>query len=63
MPVGKDQAAHLELSREVVRAFNRRYGPIFPEPEPVFTDAPTVLGIDGRTKMSKSANNTIPIFA
>ena len=33
VPVGKDQAAHLELSREVVRAFNRRYGEIFPEPE------------------------------
>jgi tryptophanyl-tRNA synthetase len=63
VPVGKDQAAHLELSREVVRAFNRRYGEIFPEPEPVFTDAPTVLGIDGQMKMSKSANNTIPIFA
>jgi len=63
VPVGKDQAAHLELSREIVRAFNRRYGPIFPEPEPVFTDAPTVLGIDGSTKMSKSAGNTIPIFA
>ena len=63
VPVGKDQAAHLELSREVVRAFNRRYAPIFPEPEPVFTEAPTVLGIDGQTKMSKSANNTIPIFA
>ena len=63
VPVGKDQAAHLELSREIVRAFNRRYGPIFPEPEPVFTDAPTVLGIDGQTKMSKSAGNTIPIFA
>jgi tryptophanyl-tRNA synthetase len=63
VPVGKDQAAHLELSREVVRAFNRRYGPIFPEPEPVFTDAPTVLGIDGQSKMSKSAGNTIPIFA
>jgi len=63
VPVGKDQAAHLELSREIVRAFNRRYGPIFPEPEPVFTDAPTVLGIDGTTKMSKSAGNTIPIFA
>ena len=36
---------------------------IFPEPQPVFTDAPTVLGIDGASKMSKSANNTIPIFA
>jgi tryptophanyl-tRNA synthetase len=63
VPVGKDQAAHLELSREIVRAFNRRYGPIFPEPEPVFSDAPTVMGIDGATKMSKSAGNTIPIFA
>ena len=51
------------LTREVVRAFNRRYGAIFPEPEPVFTDAPTVLGIDGQAKMSKSAGNTIPIFA
>ena len=66
VPVGKDQAAHLELSREVVRAFNRRYAPdapIFPEPQPVFTDAPVVLGIDGVRKMSKSAGNTIPIFA
>jgi len=63
VPVGKDQAAHLELSREVVRAFNRRYGAIFPEPEPMFTEAPTVLGLDGQSKMSKSANNTIPIFA
>jgi tryptophanyl-tRNA synthetase len=63
VPVGKDQAAHLELSREIVRAFNRRYGPIFPEPQPVFTDAPVVLGTDGQRKMSKSAGNTIPIFA
>jgi tryptophanyl-tRNA synthetase len=66
VPVGKDQAAHLELSREIVRAFNRRYAPdapIFPEPQPVFTDAPIVLGTDGVRKMGKSANNTIPIFA
>jgi tryptophanyl-tRNA synthetase len=66
VPVGKDQAAHLELSREVVRAFNRRYAPdapIFPEPQPVFTEAPVVIGIDGVRKMGKSANNTIPIFA
>ena len=63
MPVGKDQAAHLELSREIVRAFNRRYGEIFPEPQPVFTEAPVVLGTDGARKMGKSANNTIPIFA
>jgi tryptophanyl-tRNA synthetase len=63
VPVGKDQATHLELSREIVRAFNRRYGPIFPEPQPVFSDAPVVLGTDGVRKMSKSAGNTIPIFA
>jgi tryptophanyl-tRNA synthetase len=63
VPIGKDQAPHLELSREIVRAFNRRYGPIFPEPRPVFTDAPVVLGTDGVRKMSKSAGNSIPIFA
>jgi tryptophanyl-tRNA synthetase len=63
VPIGKDQAAHLELSREIVRAFNRRYGPIFPEPQAVFTEVPVVLGTDGVRKMSKSAGNTIPIFA
>src|SRR4029453_14251263 len=63
VPVGKDQAAHLELSREIVRAFNRRYGEIFPEPQAVFTDAPVVLGTDGVRKMSKSAGNTIEILA
>jgi len=63
VPVGKDQAAHLELSREVVRAFNRRYGEIFPEPQAVFTDSPVVLGVDGLRKMGKSAGNTIPIFS
>ena len=63
VPVGKDQAAHLELSREIVRAFNHRYGPTFPEPQAVFTEAPVVLGTDGVRKMSKSLNNTIEIFA
>jgi tryptophanyl-tRNA synthetase len=63
VPVGKDQDAHLELSREIVRAFNRRYGPIFPEPRAVYTGAPVVLGTDGARKMGKSAGNTIPIFA
>jgi tryptophanyl-tRNA synthetase len=62
VPVGKDQAAHLELSREIVRAFNRRYGETFPEPEAVFTEAPTVLGTDGARKMSKSVGNTIDIL-
>ncbi len=63
VPVGKDQAAHLELSREIVRAFNNRYGETFPEPQAVFTDAPVVLGIDGARKMSKSLGNTIDILA
>ena len=62
VPVGKDQAAHLELSREIVRAFNNRYGHTFPEPQAVFTEAPTVLGTDGVKKMSKSVGNTIEIL-
>ena len=63
VPVGKDQAAHLELSREIVRAFNARYGDTFPEPQAVFTEAPVVLGTDGVRKMSKSVGNTIDVFA
>jgi tryptophanyl-tRNA synthetase len=63
VPVGRDQAAHLELSREIVRAFNGRYGETFPEPQAVFTEAPIVLGTDGVKKMSKSIGNTIDIFA
>ena len=63
VPVGRDQAAHLELSREIVRAFNNRYGETFPEPQAVFTEAPTVLGTDGVRKMSKSIGNTIDVLA
>ncbi len=63
VPVGRDQAAHLELSREIVRSFNGRYGDVFPEPQAVFTEAPIVLGTDGVRKMSKSVGNTIDIFA
>jgi tryptophanyl-tRNA synthetase len=63
VPVGRDQAAHLELSREIVRAFNNRYGKTFPEPQAVYTEAPVVLGTDGVRKMSKSVGNTIEIFA
>ncbi|MFL5680146.1 MAG: tryptophan--tRNA ligase, partial [Chloroflexota bacterium] len=63
VPVGRDQAAHLELSREIVRAFNSRYGETFPEPQAVHTEAPNVLGTDGVRKMSKSVGNTIDILA
>jgi tryptophanyl-tRNA synthetase len=62
VPVGEDQAAHLELSREIVRRFNNFYGDVFPEPQPLFTATPKVPGLDGR-KMSKSYGNTIPLTA
>ena len=62
VPVGEDQASHLELSREIVRRFNNFYGPVFPEPQPLFTATPKVPGLDGR-KMSKSYGNTIPLTA
>jgi tryptophanyl-tRNA synthetase len=60
VPVGEDQASHLELSREIVRRFNNFYGPVFPEPLPLFTATPKVPGLDGR-KMSKSYGNTIAL--
>lgn len=62
VPVGEDQAAHLELSREIVRRFNYFYGDVFPEPKALFTETPKVPGIDGR-KMSKSYGNTIALTA
>jgi tryptophanyl-tRNA synthetase len=58
VPVGIDQAPHLELSREITRRFNHFYGEVFPEPETLLTAVPKVLGTDGR-KMSKSYNNSI----
>jgi tryptophanyl-tRNA synthetase len=63
VPVGRDQAAHLELAREIVRAWNARYGDFFVEPEAVFTDSSVVKGTDGERKMSKSTGNVIEIFA
>jgi tryptophanyl-tRNA synthetase len=62
VPVGKDQAAHLELAREILRAWNRRYGELFVEPEAVFTDSPVILGTDGVQAMSKSVGNVIEIL-
>ena len=63
VPVGKDQAAHLELAREIVRAWNARYGELFVEPDAVFSAAPLVKGTDGENKMSKSLGNVLEIFA
>lgn len=58
VPVGIDQAPHLELSREITRRFNHFYGGVFPEPKTMLADVPKVLGTDGR-KMSKSYNNAV----
>ena len=60
VPVGIDQVPHVELSREIARSFNFHYGPVFPPPEPLLTEFPKLLGIDGR-KMSKSYDNAIYI--
>jgi tryptophanyl-tRNA synthetase len=58
VPVGIDQVPHVELTREVARRFNSFYGPVFPVPDPLLTEVPKLLGIDGR-KMSKSYDNAI----
>lgn len=58
VPVGIDQAPHLELSREITRRFNHFYGEVFPEPKTMLTEVPKALGTDGR-KMSKSYNNAV----
>jgi tryptophanyl-tRNA synthetase len=60
VPVGEDQVAHLELSREVVRRFHHFYGPVFVEPQPLLTHTPRLPGLDNR-KMSKSYGNTIEL--
>lgn len=60
VPVGVDQLPHVELTREIARRFNFLYREIFPVPEPLLTDIPKLLGIDGR-KMSKSYDNSIYI--
>lgn len=64
VPVGKDQEAHLEISRQIARRFNRDTAantggePVFIEPRPMFTETPLLKGLDGR-KMGKSYNNAI----
>lgn len=62
VPVGKDQLPHIELTRQIARRFNERYGQVFPEPEGVLSDAIEIPGLDGR-KMSKSYGNSIMLGA
>lgn len=66
VPVGRDQLPHLELTRTIARRFNDRFAqnkPVFPEPQPLLSEAPIILGLDGSQKMSKSRNNTIMLSA
>ena len=63
VPVGKDQKQHVEFARDIAGYFNNIYGETFKLPEPVISeDAGLIPGLDGR-KMSKSYDNTIPLFA
>jgi tryptophanyl-tRNA synthetase len=63
VPVGRDQKQHMEMTRDIAQRFNHRYGDILVLPDAEINETTAVLsGLDGR-KMSKSYNNTIPLFA
>ncbi len=59
VPVGKDNEAHVEVTREIARRFNSMYGEVFPIPEALIGEVPVLVGIDGQAKMSKSLGNAI----
>jgi len=60
VPVGKDNEAHVEITREIARRFNRLYeAEVFPLPDALIGDVPTLVGTDGQAKMSKSLGNAI----
>ena len=59
VPVGDDQLPHIEMTREIVRRFNRLFAPVFPEPDALVGRVPRLVGIDGQAKMSKSVGNCI----
>lgn len=62
VPVGEDQVQHIELTREIARKWNTRFGEFFPEPEALVGEVRRVLGLDGQTKMSKSLGNTVGLL-
>jgi tryptophanyl-tRNA synthetase len=62
VPVGEDQVQHIELTREIARKFNSRFQPIFPEPKELLSCAAKILGVDGKSKMSKTLNNYIGLL-
>ena len=59
VPVGGDNEAHVEVTREIARRFNRLYGEVFPEPDVLLGELPTLVGTDGQGKMGKSRGNAI----
>ncbi|NJD09950.1 MAG: tryptophan--tRNA ligase [Gemmatimonadetes bacterium] len=59
VPVGKDNVPHVEITREIARRFNNLYGEVFPEPEAMVSEVPSLPGIYGMQKMSKSLGNAI----
>ncbi len=59
VPVGKDNEAHVEITREIARRFNRMYGEVLPLPDAMLSDMPSLIGTDGQAKMSKSLGNAI----
>lgn len=59
VPVGKDQESHIEVTREIAHRFNQLYGEVFPEPQALIGEVPTLIGTDGQAKMSKSLGNCI----
>ncbi|MFC1907791.1 tryptophan--tRNA ligase [Chloroflexota bacterium] len=61
IPVGEDQVPHIELAREIVRRFNNLFGDTFPEPEAKLTSFPSIVGLDGKDKMSKQLGNDIEL--
>lgn len=64
VPVGEDQKQHLELTRDIARKFNTAYGETFPETVPLIAEhVGRIMGLDGKAKMSKSLDNTIPVLA
>lgn len=61
VPVGKDNYGFVEVTRELARRFNRTYGEVFPVPEIIAGERPTLVGTDGQAKMSKSLGNAIAL--
>ena len=62
VPVGKDQQSHIELTREIARDFNERFGAVFPVPEALIPEVGTLPGTDGKAKMGNSLGNVVNLF-